>query len=68
MGRGSLLTFSTLTVTTGPDGPPLSLEFFPPGVPEAILCYAVPWGCSGLVVVLRASSSAHCVRTARGRP
>lgn len=54
------------SVTTGPDGPPLSLEFFSPGVPEAILCYAVPWGSSGLVVVLRASPSAHCVRTAQG--
>lgn len=44
VGCGSLLTFSALTVPTVPDGPPLSLEFFPPGVPKAILCYAVTGG------------------------
>lgn len=38
VGCGPLITFSTLTVPTVPDGPPLSLELFPPRVSKAILC------------------------------
>ena len=66
VGCGSLLTIPPLTVITVPDSLPLPLECFSPGLSKAVLCYAVTWGSSCLVVFLRASSSARLPRVAQG--
>lgn len=66
VGCGSLLTIPPLTVITVPDSLPLPLECFSPGLSKAVLCYAVTWGSSCLVVFLRASSSACLPRVAQG--